>query len=448
MRRQLFLILSLGLNICLLILLVALPGRIRSATSPTATNALPGTNVIRTQVVVRKQFFTWDELESQDYHSYVSNLVSILCPPQTVRDIIVADVSQTYMLRRLTEIKDPMEKWWLSRPDTNILAENTRQRLQLEIERRQLLEVLIGTNWDASSPPPQFEVCLTGRILGDISAEAQKQILEILERAAQRRGSYELSLGQDATEDGRLSGYRYLASRTRAELKAVLTPSQFEEYLLRYSEYANELRHDFQDVELTQSEFQRVFDSVFALREKASVAKEDQPDYAANIAGIENQIYQSIRVVVGQKRFQAYRARIDPIYRNALYIAGDSAGSQKVVQSLYESLQNLEVATQAVVASTNLSLREKEARLLALQLQQQSDRDKILGNFTAPTEPASPPLPPSADFIQDHRYSPGETVDQIAARYGIRPADILKANPNLDFNSLRRSSIIHIPPPQ
>jgi len=40
---------------------------------------------------VRRQFFSWQQLESPDYQTYVANLRDIGCPEQTIRDIIIAD---------------------------------------------------------------------------------------------------------------------------------------------------------------------------------------------------------------------------------------------------------------------------------------------------------------------------------------------------------------------
>src|SRR5215510_15089950 len=44
--------------------------------------------------------FTWSQIESADYRTYITNLRSIGCPEQTIRDIIVADVQGLYAPRR------------------------------------------------------------------------------------------------------------------------------------------------------------------------------------------------------------------------------------------------------------------------------------------------------------------------------------------------------------
>ena len=54
----------------------------------------------RTHVVVRRQLFTWSEVESEDYPTYIANLRDIGCPEQTLRDIIIADVNALFAKRR------------------------------------------------------------------------------------------------------------------------------------------------------------------------------------------------------------------------------------------------------------------------------------------------------------------------------------------------------------
>ena len=71
------------------------PGPVETVLSD--TNASPQ---IRTNVVFRRQFFSWSELESPDYAKYIANLRDIACPEQTIRDIIIADVNALYARRQ------------------------------------------------------------------------------------------------------------------------------------------------------------------------------------------------------------------------------------------------------------------------------------------------------------------------------------------------------------
>src|SRR5439155_26600282 len=89
-----------------------------------------------TNFVVRRQFFSWREVESPDYPTYIANLRDIGCPEQTVRDIIIADVNALFARRRATELVTPEQQWWRSAPDTNVVQAAAEKARALEEERR------------------------------------------------------------------------------------------------------------------------------------------------------------------------------------------------------------------------------------------------------------------------------------------------------------------------
>src|SRR5690349_3100498 len=66
------------------------------------TNAAP---LVKTNFLVRRQFFAWQEVESDDYPTYIANLRNIGCPEQTIRDIIIADVNALYARKQATEVR-------------------------------------------------------------------------------------------------------------------------------------------------------------------------------------------------------------------------------------------------------------------------------------------------------------------------------------------------------
>ncbi len=77
MRGRLILIGSLGLNLVLAMMWLA--PKHRSAAAAPVTNAAPAmSNQVRTLVAVRKQFFSWQELESADYPTFIANLRNIV----------------------------------------------------------------------------------------------------------------------------------------------------------------------------------------------------------------------------------------------------------------------------------------------------------------------------------------------------------------------------------
>src|SRR5687767_12623141 len=109
MRARKWLIISALANLILLATLSAdfFFWRVKPAPPAPAPKIKRGFNpfdfYVRTNVVVRRQNFTWHEVESSDYETFIKNLRTIGCPEQTIRDIIVADVDLLFGHRRATE---------------------------------------------------------------------------------------------------------------------------------------------------------------------------------------------------------------------------------------------------------------------------------------------------------------------------------------------------------
>src|SRR6185436_17262704 len=146
MRWRVVALISLGVNlvvIALWVIMALLSTRHRPVDHAANANAAEPT---KTNLVVRRQFFSWREVESPDYPTYIANLRDIGCPEQTIRDIIIADVNGMFAKRRATEVVTPEQQWWVSQPDSNLLATATEKVRLLEDERRTLLARLLGSN--------------------------------------------------------------------------------------------------------------------------------------------------------------------------------------------------------------------------------------------------------------------------------------------------------------
>src|SRR5688572_12790243 len=120
MRVRAWLITSGALNLVLLVAWFSWYLKTKPAASPplTTDSSLDTASLqIKTNVVIRRHHFTWHEVESEDYATYIKNLRLIQCPEETIRDIIVAEVNQLYNQRRNTEALKGNFQWWRSEPD-------------------------------------------------------------------------------------------------------------------------------------------------------------------------------------------------------------------------------------------------------------------------------------------------------------------------------------------
>ncbi len=439
MRRRLILSVSVGLNLALAAILYTLPKHQPAPSSTTTgTNSeTAGTNHVQTKIVLRKQFFTWQQVESPDYPTFIANLRTIGCPEQTIRDIVVADVNQLYAKRRLLEVVTPDQQWWRSVPDTNVVAAARAKILALDQERRELLTTLLGPNWNLMDPAAKRPVvALSGPILGELPPETRQAVEDIAARSQQRLQAY--LDGQK--KDGKAVDPVDLAKldkETRNELSQVLNPTQFEEYLLRYSQTASDLRNGLTGLDVTPDEFRNLFRATDSIDQQLQLAASTQK------AALEQQLENALKNVLGPDRYQAYLTSQDPAYRDAVTLAQQYGAPPDVVQSLYELNQATQDEIDRIRNDSSLTPEQKAAQLKEVQQDQADARNDLLG--LTPAAPAAAPPPVPAQF---HAYSPGETVNQIAAQYGVSPISIFNANPNLDFNNLSRGASIKIPQSQ
>src|SRR4030095_686740 len=147
MRWRFVALASLAVNVAVGVAWVGYrqPGPAEKLSPQAAVEA--GSNQPQSNVVVRRQFFSWSEVESSDYPTYIANLRQIGCLEQTIRDIIIADVNAFYSKRRATELVTSDQQWWRSEPDPAVVQAAIEKAAALETERRSLLTSLLGTNW-------------------------------------------------------------------------------------------------------------------------------------------------------------------------------------------------------------------------------------------------------------------------------------------------------------
>src|SRR5207249_1222220 len=91
--------------------------------------------------------FTWRQIESEEYKSYIANLRSVGCPEQTIRDIIIADVNKLYAAReaplkpKSTGARKANQAQISFAPDE---LEKRKQLREIQIEKRAVLKELLG----------------------------------------------------------------------------------------------------------------------------------------------------------------------------------------------------------------------------------------------------------------------------------------------------------------
>jgi len=256
MRLRALLWASLAVNAGLATMLIVVNRDVQDADGPLShIQAAENRKSPPPQVIVRREPFTWRDIEAEDYRAYISNLRKIGCPEATIRDIIVADVNHSFAQRRQTEVITYEQEWWRQDPVVDYAGLTSRRAQQLESERRALLYDLLGTGWDADAMPPVPELEIREQFLATITPEQRAALTEAFHR--NRAALAQLQPGV-AAERLELERAR-LAQSLRQELAQIFTPDQVEAALVRYSELASTMRRELAGFEPTREEFLTIF---------------------------------------------------------------------------------------------------------------------------------------------------------------------------------------------
>ncbi|HZV35964.1 MAG TPA: hypothetical protein VFB72_15420, partial [Verrucomicrobiae bacterium] len=402
MRRHLILLGSVGLNVVLLAIWLSARYHSPQSLAHQDTNDNSVSNVYHTRTVVRKQFFSWQEIESADYPAYIANLRAIGCPEPTIRDIIVADVNQLYAVKR-AEVPTPDDQWWTYNRDPDLVDEANDKLSALEQERQNLLTALLGPNWAAADAAAATGISLAGPVLGELSQEIKHAVLEAVARSQQRTQQY-LDAQKLANKPADPVALAKLGQQLRADLAQILTPAQLEEFLLRYSQTAADLRTRLRGVQVTPDEFRNLFRIVDPVEQGVNLAEGDARTGLATSAT--NQIDAALKNVLGPARYQAYLTTQEPAYQEAMNTADENGGATpQQILGVYEINRATLQEQQQINNNNLLTPEQKQTQLAMVQQQAQAATDEVLGLVPAPPEETPATAPATIHF-----YKPEETV--------------------------------------
>ena len=394
---------SLGLNLVLATTLAVwhwLPAPAAPPVPPPVKPAVQAPPAAGTRILVRKQFFSWSEIETNDYAAYIANLRDIDCPESTVRDIIVAEINQLYARRRAAEVPSTSRQWWRSEPDPEVVQSAMDRLKALDEERTALLTKLLGPGWEADLPEYQMaEVDLRGPYLDDLTPESRQAVEQIVNASQSREEAYlrerqKAGLGVDPKEMARLQ------QQTRNELGQILNPTQMEEYLLRYSSTAERLRRDLRGFEPNADEFRQIFRNLdpVDLQIQSNYAGDD-PATRKKREELQAQCDTTLKQALGNDRFQLYQLTRDPAFNQAREVAEQFGASAEAVLPVYQVNQLALAQQQRIQNDRSLTQEDRARAMQQVQEDQQKSIQVILAakggsRRSNESSAAFPPLPP------------------------------------------------------
>ena len=389
--------LSMGLLaavVYLAYLLKISPEGIRYVTRPVQV-----TNTVR-QIAVRKVNATnllaalvnrpanWGALESTNYVVYINNLRAFGTPEETIRDIILTDIAKTYS-RRKAEVRAQggAYRWWQTSETGEVddaADPALKERIdEIDAEQHALVQELLGVDFDTELARYWGADEDETRLYGFLTEEKRDRLVEVQERFDElERQIYDGSKGFLLDKDE--EALRQLQTQREAELARVLTPEELEEFHLRNSPTAANLRAQLHGFNPSQEEFRKLFrlqktfddrfNNGFSVNDPAQMevqaAAQEQAQQALN---------EEMRRTLGSQRYAEYERAQDPDYRALLQFKDRFETSPALANRVYDMKTEAERQKLRVESNPNMTLEQRAQALSAIAQETERSVSQLMG---------------------------------------------------------------------
>ena len=330
--------------------------------------------------------FTWEDVGSSEYPAYLESLRAVGCPEDRVRSIIVADVNECFARHKLKLALQQDHQYWRAPLDPAMAGLYREKGRELEDERYDLLRRHLGPKLAEAERGERLAwsgVPLTGSVLGSLSPQAHNAVQEIWARSLEKYESAywaRVNAGQPLNQ----VELARLREQTRAELVRVLNAPQLEEFVLRYSHSAGELRDELRGFQPSAEEFRGVFRAVAPIDHQmqieygtaAALSPKQKERWAQQREG-------AIQEALTPERYQDYLVLKDPVYRRAQQTALQYNAPAATIMPIYQMTKASESKRLKIINDLGLTPEQRSDALNAVNQEHQKSLQQLVGGASA-----------------------------------------------------------------
>lgn len=341
------------------------------------------------QIVTVTNQLTWDQLESEDYKTYIERLRSINCPEQTIRDIIIADLDKLLapqfhaIYGRKADVK-----YWQSEEEE--LANNydhrewARKERELDKQKRQIVKELVGVDLVRERLKQKgYEDYYERRLsfLPDDKRDAVRSIIEQYDDIEKSIRDRELEDGQPITEAERMR-LRKLREERSQQLDAALTPDEKQWYELWMSPSANAVRYSLYGMEATEQEFLAVYQLRRAFDDQWNPDEIDwnNDQMAGGYQQARAELEAQVRQQLGEERYLEYKRGSDPAYHHLNAAVSRYGLPRTKANEAYDIRLTVQQMAAQIQADPALTPAQKDEATSGIQSEGDLALRQLLGN--------------------------------------------------------------------
>ena len=322
--------------------------------------------------------FQWSQIESTDLRVYITNLFTIGCPPETIRDLIKPEHDEQFAGRMEKVLAPFAAHFWelLLKGQKNLDREFGKPVEELAKEERtswEALETLIGYK-----PPSKARRNRRFESVADFLPEEKRKLLAGV-NARYDRLEQVLRNAQGPPSDARTKQLDELRKQRVAAVKNELTPAELDEYQLRTSAHARWAERVI-GFEPKPDEFAAVARLKMKLDQDFPAPKNADNDAVKDFR-TERQTAEALRLLtlLGPQRFSEYQRGLDADYQAAVKVAALHELPPERATQVYDIKRATEEHLNAIQADTTLSDEERATARAAAREQSAQSLQQLLG---------------------------------------------------------------------
>jgi hypothetical protein len=354
------------------------PGRtavVTNTVTQIAVRKINATNTLLAALAGRP--LSWRALESTNYVQFIENLRGFGCPEETIRDIIITDVAKLYARQRadLRRELEPYKFWQPTNPvgGSPEATEYRRQLRELDRQQRQLIRELLDVDLRVEMARYTNEDDDGERDYSFLPEDKQARVLSLAEQYDELEQEVR-TRARGVLTDADVEELKQLQRQRRAELAAVLTAEELEEYELRHSDTADTLRGALGAFLPNEEEFrkifrlQRAFDLEFAQGfDNRSHPAMEARSRAAFEAG--QALNSELARALGPERYAQYQRSQDADYRALAQVTDRFDLPADVAARVYNMKQAAEAIKAQVESNPNLTAEQRAQAIAGIARQ-------------------------------------------------------------------------------
>jgi len=300
----------------------------------------------------------WNELESEDYAIYITNLRKAGCPEPVLRRIISADLKELYARKAFALVKEFHRDFWeiAARENVRYYYDTTlAQRVKALCEEPDpLLKELVGGSIAELSRASAGSSLVT-HFIDFLSAAKQQQLRALTERYEVQQEAVRQADLSPQEEKSRLAQLRLEMESEQAQ---ILLPEELAEYQLRRSTAACELRA-LCGVDFSETELRNLTKTLNDYHHR--IASQAEPDTQT--------LDEKLESVLGPARFTDFSRARSTGYREIYEVVTDFGRPTETAAEIFEMRLASEKQSDQIRADKNRPPEEKQALLDELEEQ-------------------------------------------------------------------------------